>query len=251
MNPSRKQLMEELLELIRTLQIGPNGRLPSERKLAETLNASRTMLREALISLEALGVIEMRGKDGLFLTSTSPEEIKNIVGQTNVWPVETLAEILQIRLLFEPDIMAFAAVNRTEEDVQKLLHCLEELDHVESLQTSGKAAEWNTILHSTIIKITNNNTLFSFYHYIIERMQNACQSLRMEIMGTTPEFTRTILKQHHDMVGAIIDRDAERARSLCREHLTHTIRGLIRSSQISPLSGLLKKSLDKDTLQKM
>jgi GntR family transcriptional repressor for pyruvate dehydrogenase complex len=243
--------MEELLELVRTLHVGPNGRLPSERKLAELLSASRTMLREALISLEALGVLEMRGPEGLFLTSTSPEEIKNILGQNNVWPIETLSEIMQIRLLLEPGIMAFAAANRTDEDVQKLLHCLEELDRLENPRTSIQAAGWNTILHSTIVKVTRNNTLFSFYDYLIGKMQDACQSLRMEIMGSTPEFTRIILEQHHGIVEAIIAQDAEKARDIGREHITHTIRGLIHSSQISPLSGLMEKSLDNDILQKM
>ena len=241
MNSSRKALIERLIELINSNEIGANGKLPSERDLALQLNVSRTMLREALVALETLGVLEMRGKEGIVLIATTSDDIKNIASRTNAWPLEVIAEIMQIRLLLEPNIIAFAAANRTEADIQKLRHCLEELSRSDEAQKPGEAAYWNTVLHASILSITKNNILCAFYQHIFERMQEACRLLRIEIMGTTPEFTKAILNQHYDIVETIVNEDQERARQICKEHILHTIRGLKQSSQIFPLSGLLTK----------
>lgn len=248
MNLSRKQLTEKLLKLIRGLKLDANGKLPSERELAGLLNVSRTMLREALISLEALGVIEMRGREGLFLISTNSEEIKNIIGQTNVCPVDILAQILQIRLILEPVIAKNAASQRTQYDVLKLEHCLKELERADDSNSPADAASWNTVLHVTIVNAIHNTMLSSFYQHLIERMQNACSSLRTEIMGTTPEFTQSILHQHQQTVKAIAEKDGERAYSLSEEHIVHTVKGLISSNQLSAISEVLKQQLKNEFL---
>ncbi len=236
MNDSRKTLIKRIIEMIKSNEIVTEGKLPSERDLAIQLGVSRTMLREALISLETLGVIEMRGKEGIIVINQTSDDIKKIVSRTNAWPFEEIAEIMQIRLLIEPNIVAWAAANRSEADVQKLKHCLEELVQADKNGKAEDAAYWNTILHASILRIANNNILFSFFQHIFEQMQESCQRLRIEIRGNTPEFTKIILGQHLDLVNAIINQDQEKGRKVCREHILHTISGLRKSSQIIPFS---------------
>lgn len=243
MNPSRKELTERLLELIRTLKLDEKGKLPSERELAALLDTSRTMLREALISLEALGIIEMRGREGLFLVSSGPDELRNIIGQTNVWPVDVLAQIMQIRFILEPRIASTAARQRKEPDMQKLMHCIEELERAERDDSPEDAASWNTVLHVTIVSTLHNAMLSSFYQHIIDRMQTACRSLRIQIMGTTPEFTKSILRQHQQLVKAIADKDAEKAGALSEQHIIHTVRGLVSANQLTSISDMLEEQL--------
>jgi len=240
LNSSRKTLIERIIEMIKSNEIFTEGKLPSERDLAVQLGVSRTMLREALISLETLGIIEMRGKEGIVVINQTSDDIKNIVDRTNAWPFEEIAEIMQIRLLIEPNIVAWAAANRSEADVQKLRHCLKELVQADKNEGAEEAAYWNTVLHASILQIVNNNILFSFYQHIFERMQESCQRLRIEIMGSTPEFTKVILGQHLDLVDAIINQNQEKGSKVCREHILHTISGLRKSSQIIPFSKLLK-----------
>lgn len=239
-NANRKALIDRLIELIKSNEIVSDGKLPSERDLAVQLRVSRTMLREALISLESLGVIEMRGKEGIVLITRTSDDIRNIVGRTNAWPFEEIAEIMQFRLLLEPGIVAFAAVNRTEADIQKLRHCLDELYRADEAKKANEAAYWNTALHASILKITNNNLLFSFYQHIFERMQECCHRLRIEIMGTAPEYAKIVLRQHFDIVDAIVNKDPEKGARVSKEHLLHTIARLRQSNQIIPLTSLLK-----------
>ena len=236
MNDNRKVLIDKVIKMIKANDIVINGKLPSERDLAALIGVSRTKLREALIALETLGIIEMRGKEGIVLINKASENIHNNVEWANACPFEEIAEIMQIRLLVEPNVVAFAAANRTETDVQKLKYCLEELLQADGNKTPDKAAYWNTVLHATILKIANNNILFSFYQHIFERMQKSCLQLRIEIMNNTPDFTKVILRQHFEIVEAIINQDQEKGSQICREHILHTISGLRILNQIIPFS---------------
>lgn len=242
MNCNRKILIEHIIEMIKSNEIGADGKFPSERDLAALLDVSRTTLREALIALDTLGVIEMRGKEGIFLINRTSEDIKKIVESANIWPFEEIAEIMQIRLLMEPNLIALAALNRTEPDIERLRHCLSELSRADENKKADEAAYWNTVLHALILKIANNNTLFSFYQHIFKRVQDSCHRLRIEIVRDTPEFTEIILEQHRGIVNAIINQDHEEGKRLGKEHILHTISGLKQSSQIIPFSKFLLRS---------
>ncbi|TWT26358.1 FadR/GntR family transcriptional regulator [Planomicrobium sp. CPCC 101110] len=69
MNQSKRYLdiVRDLRDMIRQENIRPGDRIPSERELAETLQVGRSTIREALRSLELLGLIETRRGEGTFL----------------------------------------------------------------------------------------------------------------------------------------------------------------------------------------
>ena len=68
----RVGVVEQLREAIYSGRVRPGQRLPGERQLSEELGVGRPTLREALRSLEAVGIIDVRpGKGGGSLTNTS------------------------------------------------------------------------------------------------------------------------------------------------------------------------------------
>lgn len=73
-NPKKRFLaiVQQLREIIRQQNIEAGGKLPSERVLSEQLQVGRSSVREALRSLELLGLIETKHGGGTFL-STSPQ----------------------------------------------------------------------------------------------------------------------------------------------------------------------------------
>ena len=85
MNSTRKELIQRLTALISKGDIVTGGKLPSERELASILNTSRPLLREALISLEALGYVDIRDRQGIFLTGENPGEALLSMGRVQVW----------------------------------------------------------------------------------------------------------------------------------------------------------------------
>ena len=80
--PAKKmflQVVRQLRELIMDQQIQPGDKLPSERVLCERLSASRSSIREALRSLELLGLIETRHGGGTFLTDVGGHQLVEIL----------------------------------------------------------------------------------------------------------------------------------------------------------------------------
>lgn len=73
------QIVKQLRELIIDQHIQPGDKLPSERVLCEQLNTSRSSVREALRSLELLGLIETRHGGGTFLADVSGNQLVEIL----------------------------------------------------------------------------------------------------------------------------------------------------------------------------
>ncbi|MFF5994329.1 GntR family transcriptional regulator [Lysinibacillus sp. KU-BSD001] len=80
--PAKKmflQIVKQLRELIVDQRIQPGDKLPSERVLCEKLNVSRSSVREALRSLELLGLIETKHGGGTFLADVGGHQLIEIL----------------------------------------------------------------------------------------------------------------------------------------------------------------------------
>ena len=64
------QIADKLRDLIEQQGFAQNGRLPSERELAQTLGVSRPSVREALVALELEGRVEIRMGSGVYICAT-------------------------------------------------------------------------------------------------------------------------------------------------------------------------------------
>jgi GntR family transcriptional regulator len=69
-----ERVERSIRDLIESNELGPDGRLPSERTLAETLDAGRTTIRLILTKLAAEGVIRSEHGRGYFTTSADAKE---------------------------------------------------------------------------------------------------------------------------------------------------------------------------------
>ncbi len=80
--PSSKMFLDivgELRSIIKEEGIETGGKLPSERELAERLQAGRSTVREALRSLELLGLIETRRGEGTFLVDFRKHQLVEVL----------------------------------------------------------------------------------------------------------------------------------------------------------------------------
>lgn len=97
----------------------PGERLPPEREIAERLNVTRTVVREALIMLEIKGLVEVRRGAGIYvLDSADNNEMEG--ADVNHCNDAGPFELLQARQLLESNIAEFAALQATREDIIKM-----------------------------------------------------------------------------------------------------------------------------------
>jgi GntR family transcriptional regulator, transcriptional repressor for pyruvate dehydrogenase complex len=247
MNSTRKDLIQKLINLISKGNIAVDGKLPSERELASVLKTSRPLLRESLISLEALGYLDIRDRQGIFLTGENPNEALRALGQAQVWPMEILSQVMEIRQIMDPGATALAAVRRKRKDLNKLNECISMLEKIYSEHDPEEAsmgAYWNKVLHSTIFNATGNTLLARLYEGLLEMSEKGISAMRKNVLNFgTADTNKQVLEQHRDMVAAIRDKDMDRAREASKAHLKYTISSMVRMSRVTPVSNFFERRM--------
>lgn len=95
------QIVKQLRELIAEQQIQPGQKLPSERVLCEQLNASRSTIREALRSLELLGLIESKHGGGTFLANAGDHRLIEILASFILQQEKSMEDVHATREMHE------------------------------------------------------------------------------------------------------------------------------------------------------
>lgn len=248
MNKTRRDLIAKLTDLISKGEIVTEGKLPPERDLAAMLDTSRPLLREALISLEALGLLEIRDRQGIFIAAGDSDKGLQAFGQAQVWPLEVLSQVMEIRQIMDPGATALAALRRREGDLKKLDECLSILDKIHAESDPSEAslgAYWNTVLHATIFKATGNTLLARLYETLLEMSEKGISAMRMErLESSSPERNERVLEQHRTIVAAIRAKDIEGAREASKAHLKNTIDSLVELSLVTPVSNFFAQRMD-------
>ena len=103
-----RQIADQIAGLIAAGEFPPGSRLPAERELASKLGVSRASVREAIISLEIGGLVDVRVGTGIFVVG--PKEPSNTHRDAGPGPFE----LLNARKLVEGEIAALAASEATD-----------------------------------------------------------------------------------------------------------------------------------------
>jgi len=129
-NPSDKdgvtnQLIARLKALISSGVLTPGAKLPPERELAPAFGVSRSSLRHALKALEIMGVLTQRVGDGTYLAGNADAVLQEPFELLMLIDAITLDDLLETRLIVEPELAARAAERATLEDLRKMSQTLE------------------------------------------------------------------------------------------------------------------------------
>lgn len=221
-------------ELVRTLQkmiLAPasfhDGKLPPERDLAFSLGVSRNLLREAIITLEALGYIEVRERQGAFIRAPESADFSASLKYANLWPGDLLINLMEMRLLIEPPIAGQAALNRSAEDVARMKSCIAKLTAVQdcSEKSSSTGAQWDSMLHMLVVEAAKNPLLTRLYEGMHSTMDNYITISRTRLLALETWPAR-ILAEHTALVDAIEAGDSDAAIEAQRCHLSGALQKL-------------------------
>lgn len=115
---------EEIKAFILRSALKAGDPLPSEGDLAERLNISRNSLREAVRSLEALGIIEARPGAGLFVRDFSFDPILNGLAYGLLSDLNEVNDMIEVRFYLEVGMAEHAVAAVTDEQVERLREIL-------------------------------------------------------------------------------------------------------------------------------
>ena len=151
------QVEEELMNYILNEPVGIGEKIPNEFELAEMFGVGRSTVREAVKGLVTKGILEVRRGAGTYVVSTSTLE-EDPLGLAKLGDKYKLAlELLEVRMMLEPEIAAMACGHITQEEKEQLKRLC---DEVEELYTAGKNhAKKDVEFHTCIAKCSGNRVV--------------------------------------------------------------------------------------------
>lgn len=213
------KITDQLTELIKEGKLVPGDRLPSERELIKLLGVGRSSLREALNRLEILGYIEIKKRKGIFVKSISStvqlDPLKQVI-QDNA--LKTI-QLYEVRSDIEQANAYHAALNRNQENIADLENCLEHLGK----GSFTKRFTWkqDQIFHATVARASHNIFRIHVLMNILDFSRELIQPVIEQFANERKNLT-AIGRQHTEIVEAIIDKDADRAKEKMKAHLAWT-----------------------------
>jgi GntR family uxuAB operon transcriptional repressor len=200
----------------------PGDRLPSERDLADRMGIARTSLRRMLGEMEANGELSRHVGRGTFIAD--PLTVKPLKARTNSDMASTYpAEILEVRLIVEPQIAALAAHRASPSDIEELLHAIA---RGRAAKSFSEFEEWDATFHRVLVKSSRNSLLISLYKQIDSVRAGPIWG-RLKESTLTRETMTLYIAEHESLAQAIVDRDAQTAEREMRRHLLATRKNLI------------------------
>lgn len=212
-------IADQLAERIRTGEFAIGDRLPSERELSERLQVSRSSVREALLALEIAGWVEVRVGSGVFVMSTHQVEAATAPGNPALRAALHAAtdmspfELLDVRLLLEPECAALAAQNATPEQVAEILAIQR------SMSAAGTPNDYDRLFHDAIGAACGNAALASALSHVWDLSEDSPVFQRLDQHFVTARVWRLALQEHERVCAAIADGDPIRARHAMTQHL--------------------------------
>jgi len=200
------EIASRLRELIVSGELKPGDKLPPERELASRFGVGRNGLREALRSLEMIGLLELRlGKSGgAFITGGRPDlvsgQMTDLLRMGNV----SLPSVIEARIWIGEIVVRIACARHTEDDVAALE---DNVRTVERLFAEGQLVEKtqkNIEFHLLLARATKNATMV-----IVMQSLTTMAAHFAKIIG--PDPASVTVRSRRSFMKAFVARDEERA----------------------------------------
>ena len=212
---NKKSTLETIIQQIKNqIKKGilkPGEKLPSERKLSDLLGVSRASVREAIQALAFSGYLEVIQGKGTYILeiATKYDEIVNFFSEFSNYSLDYLMEA---RIMLEGEFARLAALNANQEEIDLVERIFNEIASSEDLNSFVvKDLEF----HLTIAKATHNPIMNGLMKIIGEMLYKETRKI-IEISGDTRKNT---IETTRNLVQAIKQRNAEKAKELMSEHI--------------------------------
>jgi DNA-binding FadR family transcriptional regulator len=197
-----------------------NGKLPTERALSEQLGVPRSAVRDALAVLESGGAVTRIIGSGTYVREIEPAPAANDVSAD---PPASPAEIMQARLLLEPQLAQLAAINADQSDFARFDECIRQGDAADGFEAFEL---WDAALHQAIAASTHNRLVIELYA-MITRARDLTEWGELKRRSLSAERREHYRREHHAIVAALQARDATRAEAALLGHLERVRNNLL------------------------
>jgi GntR family transcriptional repressor for pyruvate dehydrogenase complex len=209
---------DDLLQRIRAGEWPPGTRLPSIARLARSLRVSTGSVREALRSLQSMGLVRIEHGRGVFVTGARPAG--ELAGHFATSQTGLLVALAEARRILEPELAALAAERASDVELAEIDGLARAME--EQARLGLDFVEPDLSFHYRIAEAARNPVLL--------RMLESIHDLLIESRSVTerePGMTPRAVRYHLLIAEALCERDAAQARLLMLAHMNHALSGVL------------------------
>ncbi len=204
-------VIEYIKELVKEGKVEFGGRLPSERELMATLGMSRNSIREALRTLENMGLIESRQGQGNFLVNHMGKSLSSVFSMLLFTRESDYIEISQLRRFIEIGAFLLAARNASEQDKEILRDILEQIDAASGQERVALDKQF----HDELIRISGNHLLSILNEALSGMFETVIYDLALNI---APQDWDRLNDCHKRVYQCLLDSDVQGGMKSIRDH---------------------------------
>ncbi|MDM8534367.1 FadR/GntR family transcriptional regulator [Clostridiaceae bacterium HSG29] len=213
-----EEVTEQILKLIKEGTFKPGDKLPGEVKLSESFSVSRNSIRESLKALELTGVLNSWPGKGTFVSKSALLNIRNMELIELIKEKSTFKELMDVRLLIEPELAYMAAKNATKEDIEKLYEI------VKVGRDAREAKEYviniGMKFHTLIYEISGNKILANFINSITDYLIAQREVIMMKHLDQY--IVEVELHEHIAMLECIEKGESEKVKKMMYDHIKNS-----------------------------
>lgn len=214
-----QKIAGEIERLIEEGYLQPGDKLPSMKELAKQFGVSRPTVREALSSLQARGLIELRHGDGTFVGRAdlnrhlyAPLQAALLIGRND------LISLHEVRTILEVGASRWAAMNRTGEAYEEIAAALTEFEWA---CTDADIVSADIRFHQAIAAATGNPVIQNLMNALTEALSDVLHATLpalsyIEVAGYYHEWTEAIREGHPERASRVAEKYLQKVGEVIR-----------------------------------
>jgi GntR family transcriptional regulator, transcriptional repressor for pyruvate dehydrogenase complex len=207
-----EQVAKQIERLIAKGVLKPGDRLPPERELAVNFGVGRSSVRDAIRTLEVIGIVESRQGHGTVVRDVSPDALVVPLASVLMRKREMIAELLDVRRMIEPALAGRAARNATAEEIAQLEDILRR--QREKMRSGEPGIAEDSEFHYAIAVAARNTVVLQ----VLDVLMDLLRESRTRSLQVPGRLERSFAG-HQRVLRAIKRHDAAAAERAVRQHL--------------------------------
>ena len=213
--PNRSKVYEQVAEQLQKRileQLKPGDLLPPERELVRMLGVSRSSIRDAIRSLELLGLLEPRQGVGTIVCEPSADSLATPLAGVLLKKRKMVGELLDVRKMIEPPLAARAAQHASASTIEAMEEIL--VRQQEKVQRGELAIEEDSEFHYQVALAADNSVVLKVVDVLMDLLRET-RERSLQVEGRQEKA----LAGHRRILAALKNRDAAGAEVAMRRHL--------------------------------
>lgn len=206
-----ERIEERLFQYILENNLSIGAKLPNEYELADQFGVGRSTIREAVKLLVSKGILQVKRGSGTYVISTTPADTDPLGLQAIEDKMALALDLVDVRMMLEPNIAQMAAIRRTDEELPRLRAYNDEVARLIHRRENYLNAD--VAFHSFIAICSHN--------MVVEQLIPIIDTAVMMFSNITHEkLLIPTIETHADILNCIEEHDAIGAREAMSMHLT-------------------------------